>query len=454
MLRPTAIAVVCFPFIYDIKVDQLIIRALDRRWSVVSYGSVRSSSLEFEDIPKDILTDERRNSNAIEVSGNFDNVSGASSCRSMSPRDSVDGSVPQLQVSDPEDSRAPYGEWKSLADDSSDVDMDVNEPSSRDSSVAPPLPPTIPILDLLHPQMEPESASGRLDLEASSSSGVSRQNSPAAEYGQSDSSPRVAPKFPGRARRPSTPEEPPNGRARSSSPPDRTFRRRAAREIVLSSSSQSGHDQSSDEDSDAEAPRSAVRHGVSKAPHPLPRSNTTSRNLPRVESRNSDGAPSPMRRASDCSRQSYSAARSAPVPNPSRNAGTSSEHSESTFAGHTIAFPMGSFARGRRLLVPENRGVPMSTVLMCGEVHFIDQRKRCVPMTFFNLAMLKALFVWLYRAPLSTEFSLRVEDDDFRHVEDACLIGDKTVVVGYDKGPTQVSLITVGDDQVQDTPGS
>ena len=58
---------------------------------------------------------------------------------------------------------------------------------------------------------------------------------------------------------------------------------------------------------------------------------------------------------------------------------------------------------------------------------------------------------WLYRTRISTH-SLPVEDDT-RHVEDACLIGDDTVIVGYNKGPCQVSLIPVEDDQVRDVLG-
>ncbi|KAI0676855.1 hypothetical protein C8Q78DRAFT_50626 [Trametes maxima] len=92
--------------------------------------------------------------------------------------------------------------------------------------------------------------------------------------------------------------------------------------------------------------------------------------------------------------------------------------------GHTVVIPKAEYARGRRLLAPKDQDLPLTTILMRGDVHFIDQRRKV----------------------RRTTWSLPVEDDS-RHVEDACLIGDNTVVVGYNKGPCQVSLIPVRGDQ-------
>ncbi|KAI0829442.1 hypothetical protein BC628DRAFT_1417164 [Trametes gibbosa] len=93
-------------------------------------------------------------------------------------------------------------------------------------------------------------------------------------------------------------------------------------------------------------------------------------------------------------------------------------------AGHTVTIPKSEFARGRRLLAPNDQDVPLATVLMRGDAHFIDQRRK-VRITGWSLPAV----------------------DDSRHVEDACLIGDNIVVVGYNKGPCQVSLIPVRADQ-------
>ncbi|KAH9853779.1 hypothetical protein C2E23DRAFT_884436 [Lenzites betulinus] len=92
--------------------------------------------------------------------------------------------------------------------------------------------------------------------------------------------------------------------------------------------------------------------------------------------------------------------------------------------GHTVVIPKAEFARGRRLLAPNDQDVPFATILMRGDAHFIDQRRKV----------------------RISRWSLPAADDS-RHVEDACLIGDNIVVVGYNKGPCQVSLIPVQADQ-------
>ncbi|PSR73620.1 hypothetical protein PHLCEN_2v10539 [Hermanssonia centrifuga] len=87
----------------------------------------------------------------------------------------------------------------------------------------------------------------------------------------------------------------------------------------------------------------------------------------------------------------------------------------------TVNLPKSDYARGRRLLVPENTSRPMAAVYMRGDMQFVHQDGR-------------------YR--LST-FSLPSEGKDegvpTRRVVDAQLLGDDTVIVAYDCGPSQIS---------------
>ncbi|KZT12991.1 uncharacterized protein LAESUDRAFT_690047 [Laetiporus sulphureus 93-53] len=91
-----------------------------------------------------------------------------------------------------------------------------------------------------------------------------------------------------------------------------------------------------------------------------------------------------------------------------------------------VNIPRTKFARGRRVLAPADSSLPFTTVAMRGDVHFIDQEslrrqsKRSLP----------------FYCP---------DDTPDPHVVDACLLEDNTVVLGYDKGPCQASLICLVD---------
>ncbi|KAH9951765.1 hypothetical protein B0H21DRAFT_717413 [Amylocystis lapponica] len=95
--------------------------------------------------------------------------------------------------------------------------------------------------------------------------------------------------------------------------------------------------------------------------------------------------------------------------------------------GKTVNIPKTAHARGRRLLAPSGSALPYVTIAMRGDVQFID-KSRQVRISGFSL-------------PWPDEVST-----SDAHVTDACLLGDRAVVVGYDSGPRQVSVITLGDE--------
>ncbi|TFK93863.1 hypothetical protein K466DRAFT_47608 [Polyporus arcularius HHB13444] len=158
----------------------------------------------------------------------------------------------------------------------------------------------------------------------------------------------------------------------------------------------------------------------------LPRSNTASSRNPRMGRSNTRVVLQTGRNASDSSRarRSESGLSGETDVSPEDDPEVDRQRPTDPTSGHTVVIPKADYARGRRLLAPMNPSNPLTTILMRGEAHFVDQRRKM---------------------RIST-YSLPVEDDA-RHVEDACLIGDDTVVVGYNRGPCQVSLISVGDDQ-------
>ncbi|KAF9221858.1 hypothetical protein BS17DRAFT_218538 [Gyrodon lividus] len=84
-----------------------------------------------------------------------------------------------------------------------------------------------------------------------------------------------------------------------------------------------------------------------------------------------------------------------------------------------VPLPKTNYGRSRRLLMPESMHLPFVAVTMRGDCHFIERKKK------FRI----------------TGYSLP-NPGVFRHVEDACIIGD-TVVLGCDKGPHQISFLPV-----------
>ncbi|KAM5535634.1 hypothetical protein V8D89_010621 [Ganoderma adspersum] len=342
---------------------------------------------------------------------------------------------------DPDKPRADYGEWKYLAEDSSDVEMELaGHPSSRESSLtrsAPPqetthgvaglpfLPRTYDTSDLVSHQLPVlASGSGRSGAGPSSNSESTSQRDRSSRERLYSRRLADLPRRRPRQRLDHDAEESdeyeraenavfrPSGRLRAVD----CVQPGAGNSIVLS-------ENVSDFD---------VRDKVQKptVSHRQQRSSTASCNLRKAQPSGSERVPQHRRGASD--RPIRSPRRSA---SPASGAATSSSEDEqdagdqasllsSTSSGHMVVIPKADFARGRRLLVPADPDYPITTILMRGEAHFIDQQRK----------------TRIYRHSLPVE-------DDCRHVEDACLLRNDTIVIGYDKGPCQVSLITVEDDQ-------
>ena len=255
--------------------------------------------------------------------------------------------------------------------------MDAGSSTSRASSVTRSPPPTPPL-----PQaggLESGPSSGRASTSNPDSPGapVRRNGNTKADTEVHSTSRRVLELPRRRSHRPpaSTPGQQPDECSGSDTSPVRLRNSRKAFRTILSSSSQSS-DQSEDE-----TPRNAASSKAQNQAVPLPRLNGVSRNVRRIESRDLARTPPPRRSPSGSSRRAHSDGRSATASNPRRHAGSESEEElnvgpEASQSGHTEVIPKASFARGRRLLAPDDDDIPMATVLMRGEAHFIDQRRQ------------------------------------------------------------------------------
>ncbi|KAI0356647.1 hypothetical protein OH77DRAFT_1423598 [Trametes cingulata] len=321
--------------------------------------------------------------------------------------------------------RADYGNWKSLCAESSEAEMDDGHSSSRESSPDRAFPPQsfhhIPGLNFL-PQTYDVSGLVAQQAFASGSRSGSHSSSAASLEGAGCSPPT---------------------RAQSAS--SRTGRNRSVRRL---------HGTTSDSDA-AGGPFDARRNSVQRAREGSHDTTDASSDYMDVEtpddevqqemsgSRNSTGPGGRHRVQRGVTRQrlqgkgtipskhsqAISSALRTPLSSSADVASDSEEDQQGPMdqagsAGRTVVIPKAEFARGRRLLTPRNQDIPLTTILMRGDAHFIDQRQK------------SRISSW----------SLPVEDDS-RHVEDACLIGEGIAVVGYNKGPCQVSLIPVQGDQ-------
>ena len=271
---------------------------------------------------------------------------------------------------------ADYGQWKLLGEDSSDAEMEDGHPSSRESSVARNLPPQrslSPIPDLSF-----------LPRSYDTSDLLSQQSSvPAPGPSRSDS--RTECNLSHNERERSTPrpvspsslqtsyQAPNQGPIPSSTrtgaernpQPRRTSRRKLSRHVQSSDLSE--------DDSDGGA-----WNKVQKPTAAPPQSSVASRNLRRDRSSGITSAAQNIRGPPRLARRSVSES--------SRTTDSSSdEQSEddqalapATASGHTVVIPKRKYARGRRLLAPANPDRPFTTILMRGEAHFVDQRRKCV----------------------------------------------------------------------------
>ncbi|KAI0721875.1 hypothetical protein C8T65DRAFT_629499 [Cerioporus squamosus] len=323
-----------------------------------------------------------------------------------------------------------YGTWKSFAEDSSDAET---RPSSRESSVARTSPPPAqthagPSFSVFPRSYDTsELLSERTVLTAPGSSRPERRaelNSSRHERNPSTSyRDRALPRMNN-----CRPQDQVVGnsanrtRAETIVPPRPVGRRPPMHDIQPGPS----HSSESSDQSEDGADTNGHLESVQRPKLRMQRSDTaSSRNL-HIGRSNTTGVLRTRRNASDSggARRPESEMNGGTDVSPEDDSEADHQRPSNPTSGHTVVIPKADYARGRRLLAPTNPDNPLTTILMRGEAHFVDQRRK---------------------TRIST-YSLPVEDDA-RHVEDACLIGDDTVVVGYNRGPCQVSLISVGDDQ-------
>ncbi|KAJ8086416.1 hypothetical protein PM082_005239 [Marasmius tenuissimus] len=95
---------------------------------------------------------------------------------------------------------------------------------------------------------------------------------------------------------------------------------------------------------------------------------------------------------------------------------------EPSLAQTALRVPKVQHGRARRVLAPTSPGLPMVTVSMRADFQFFDIQRR---VRLSSKSMPASLL------------------EDTLHVEDATIVDD-TVVVGYDKGPYQVTLLDLG----------
>ncbi|KAI0650011.1 hypothetical protein C8Q79DRAFT_941915 [Trametes meyenii] len=342
-------------------------------------------------------------------------------------RNSVSPSRRQL-----EKRRADYGNWKSLAAESSQAEMSDERLSSRESSPERAFPPqalaAVPGLNFL-PQTHDVFGLAAPQVYASGSRTGSRSDSNPSSSEHGRPPPHHAHRQRSHIRSHRTARDSKNslnteassGDEDSDGPRHRRVIQGAPARSIGRSSDSSGD--SEDEHMDIDAEDAEVQQEMNLL---------STRSLRRKQCRTLSGAHTSTSRG-----RSNASTGHVQFVRPARRARSSSAGSDDdpekgqcdlaaqmSPDGHTVVIPKAEFARARRLLAPKDQHLPLTTILMRGDAHFIDQRRKA----------------------RRTAWSLPVEDDS-RHVEDACLIGDNTVVVGYNKGPYQVSLIPVCGDQ-------
>ncbi|GJE84667.1 hypothetical protein PsYK624_007430 [Phanerochaete sordida] len=97
--------------------------------------------------------------------------------------------------------------------------------------------------------------------------------------------------------------------------------------------------------------------------------------------------------------------------------------------GVSVTLPKAEHAKGRRLVVPADPSLPIAAVYMRGDCQFIHQGSRA-HIARFSLPAEKA------RRGVAS-----------RHVVDAVAVDARTIVIGYDAGPTQVSCLLLGSER-------
>ena len=102
-----------------------------------------------------------------------------------------------------------------------------------------------------------------------------------------------------------------------------------------------------------------------------------------------------------------------------------------------VKLPQAAHNKARRVLLPNNKSLPIMTVSMRADFQFFHRTARCV--TIFLLGFIVRLNWRSHRHRIS-RYSMPNNYSDRRHTSDAVMIGD-FAAVGYRSSPCQVSLI-------------
>ena len=295
-----------------------------------------------------------------------------------SPHDSVRNltAPSQRQL---EKRRADYGNWQSLAIESSDAEMDDARPSSRDSSPERAFPPqvtdSVPGLNFLPQTYD---ASGLVLPEGSSSGAHYDMNSDVElSFDEEDPpSPRGSQHKSSRALSRRTRQRVGGEHGSPAKPSVQRYRQRRAMQPIASRLNDRANTMDED-DSDGDIVSKTVK-GISSPKMVI--ASQQRRQDPALH-----GSRSTSSRSSSLS-QSGRAARSR-TSDSSAHVEFGSDEGEHELgvqkgpAGQTVVIPKSEFARGRRLLASRDQVIPLATILMRGDAHFVDQRRKYVAAT-------------------------------------------------------------------------
>lgn len=276
--------------------------------------------------------------------------------------------------------RADYGNWQSLAAESSDADMDDLHPSSRESSPGRAFPPQslgrIPGLGFLPQTYDASDLATQKAFAPASRSGPGSDSDPSTD-GRAHTPPQPVPPYTSirneRNRNTRYSDDVDSDPEDSDGPSNRSVAGKKSMQRMQADSS-SDHD---DTDEDMGGVDVTSRE---EARSLRPPTHDRSRRRARVRAPES-GLQSKRNTSPEPSRHS-NPARRAPSRSISEDMGSDSDQDEPDPAGqenptgHTVVIPKAGYARGRRLLAPRNQDLPFTTILMRGDAHFVDQRRK------------------------------------------------------------------------------
>ncbi len=275
--------------------------------------------------------------------------------------------------------RADYGNWQSLAAESSDAELDDVHPSSRDSSPDRAFPPQslgrIPGLGFLPQTYDASDLATQKTFAPASRSGPRSDSDPSTD-GRAHTPPQPVPPYTSmrneRNRNTRHSDDVDSDPEDFDGPPNRSVAGKKTMQRMQVDSS-SDHDET-DEDMGIDV--------ISREEARTLRSRTHYRSRRRARVRAPVRGPQSKRNASPEPSRHSNSARRAPSRSISEDMDSGSDQDESDPAGqqnptgHTVVIPKAGYARGRRLLAPRNQDLPFTTILMRGDAHFIDQRRK------------------------------------------------------------------------------